>query len=76
MATYGLIDCLCQWLSDFVPEELPLPVARVFLRDMAPCQQLMALPTSRGTREVKFALLLLPNQWTSGLLYPSVPTWH
>ena len=31
MATYGLIDCLCQRLSDFIPEELPLPVAQTFL---------------------------------------------
>ena len=31
MATYGLIDCLCQRLSDFIPEELPLPVAQIFL---------------------------------------------
>lgn len=38
-------DFLCQWLSNFVPVLLPLAVARVFLRDMDPCQQLMELPT-------------------------------
>lgn len=47
MATYGLIDCLCHRLSDFIPEELPLPVAWVFLLDMALCQPPMMLPISQ-----------------------------
>lgn len=74
MATYGLIDCLCQRLSDFIPEELPLPVAQIFLWDMTPCQQRMVLPTSQEVNwEAKIAFLLLPNQWRSGQIYSSVP---
>lgn len=53
-------DCLCQWLSDFVPEELPLPVARFSSQTWPPVNndgaphivgetEKLKLPSSRPT---------------------------
>lgn len=78
MATYGLIDCLCQWLSDFFPEELPLLVARVFFPPRhGPLSTANGVPHIAGSEgeneEVKIAHSLLPNQWKSGQKDISVP---